>query len=57
MLHIRIRLNSKFQLQQTYLIFWNKFPQKGMLPNENRKNECHHSIPPSRMSLSAKAQL
>ena len=57
MLHIPIRLNSKFQLQQTYLIFWNKFPQKGMLPVENRKNECHHSIPPSRMSLSTKAQL
>ena len=42
MLHIRIRLNSKFHLQQMYLIFWNKFPKKEMLPVENRKNEHHH---------------
>ena len=27
-LHIRISLGSKFQLQQTILIFWNKFATK-----------------------------
>ena len=27
--HIRISIGSKFQLQQTILIFWNKFAQKG----------------------------
>ena len=27
-LHIRISLGAKFQLQQTILIFWTKFTQK-----------------------------
>ena len=27
-LRIRISLGSKFQLQQTILVFWNKFAQK-----------------------------
>ena len=28
-MHIRISLGSKFKLQQTASIFWNKFPKKG----------------------------
>ena len=37
-LHIPINPCSKFQLQQTILIFWNRFHQKRLLPVENRKN-------------------
>ena len=41
-LHIRISLGSKFQLQQTILIFWNKFaPKKQSFWSKNRKNERH----------------
>ena len=42
---LHIRIGSKFQLQQTILIFWDKFatppphppPQKKILPFKNRK--------------------
>ena len=39
-LHIQISVGSTFQ--QTIFIFWNKFPQKRILPFENRKNKHHH---------------
>ena len=40
---IQISLDSKFQLQQMILIFWNKFSSKKIFfPVQNRKNERHH---------------
>ena len=41
-LHIRISLSSKFQLQQTILTFWNEFHIKRIPLVKNRKNEHHH---------------
>ena len=37
-LHIRISLSCKFQLQQTILIFWNKFTRK-MNPSGQKKKK------------------
>ena len=37
-LHIRISLSCKFQLQQTILIFWNKFTRK-MNPSVQKKKK------------------
>ena len=37
-LHIRISLSCKFQLQQTILIFWKKFTQK-MNPSGKKKKK------------------
>ena len=42
-LHIQINLDSKFQLQQTILIFGTNF-QKSTLSVENRKKEHHYWI-------------
>ena len=51
-------LDSKFQLQQTILIFWNKFPRKSILPVKNtKKNEHHYLILHIRISLSTNFQL
>ena len=36
-LHIRIRLDTKFSLKLTILIFWTKFTQKKAFPIENKK--------------------
>ena len=42
-LHIRINLGPKFQLQQTIVIFGTNFQKKKwILPVENRKYEHHH---------------
>ena len=41
-LHIRISLSSKFQLQQTILTFWNEFRINRIPLVKNRKNEHHH---------------
>ena len=42
-LHIQINLDSKFQLQQTILIFGINFQKKkSILPVENTKNEHHY---------------
>ena len=42
-LHIQISLGSKFQLQQTILIFWNKFaPKKNTSGQKQQKNDYHH---------------
>ena len=38
-LHIRNSLGSKFQPQQTTLIFRNRFPQKTLHLVENRRND------------------
>ena len=35
--HIQISLGSKFQLQQTILIFWNKFTQKKNPSGQKKK--------------------
>ena len=41
-LHIQISLSLKFQLQQTILIFWNKFPKKWKLSVKNKTYKEHH---------------
>ena len=56
-LRIRISLGSRFQLQQTILIFWNRFPIKRILPFKNRKSEHHHWILHIWVGLSTKSQL
>ena len=43
-LHIRIRLATKFQLKLVILIFWTKFRQKGYFSSKTRKSEQHHWI-------------
>ena len=40
-LHIQVSLSSKFQLQQTILIFWKKFLKEDT-SGETWKNEHHH---------------
>ena len=41
-LHIRISLGSKFQLQETILTFWKNFAAQKKPSGQNRKNERHH---------------
>ena len=36
-MHIRISLGSKFKLQQTISIFWNKFPENDTFGQEQIK--------------------
>ena len=56
-LHIRIRLGTKFQFKQTILIFGIKFAQKGYFCSKNEKSEHHYWIVPIWISLSTKFQL
>ena len=55
-LHIQIRLGTKFQLKLRILIFWTKFDQNVFLVG-NRKSEHHYGILHSWISLSTKFQL
>ena len=57
LIHIRISVDFKFQLQQTILIFWNESLERRIVPVKNRKNEHHHGILHIRISLSTKFQL
>ena len=56
-LHIGINLGSKFQLQQTISVFWNKFQNKTILPFENRKTDYHHWLQHIPISWRTKFQL
>ena len=57
-LHIQINLDSKFQLQQTILIFGINFQKKkSILPVENTKNEHHYWILHIQISLNTNFQL
>ena len=47
--HSWFSLGSKFQLQQTILIFWNNIPRQGYFQTKKGKN--HHRILHIRMSL------
>ena len=42
--HIRISLGSKVQLQQTILILWKKFARKKVFSDKNGESEHHNSI-------------
>ena len=39
--HIQININSKFQLQQTILIFGTNFEEKVYFRSKTQKNEYH----------------
>ena len=41
-LHIQINLNSKFQLQQTILIFGTNFQKNVYFRSKTQKNEHHY---------------
>ena len=56
-LFIGISVGSKFQLQLTILIFWNKSPKKTIFSFENTRNERHHWYLHILISLRAKFQL
>ena len=56
-LHIGISLGCEFYLQQTILIFWNKFVIKRILSFKNRKSQHHHSILYIWIRLNTKLQL
>ena len=43
-LHIRISLGSKLQLQQTVFNFGTNFPQKRILPMKNKKMKMNITI-------------
>ena len=43
-LHIQISVSSKFQLQQTILIFWKEFSKKGYFWSKQKKKQYHHWI-------------
>ena len=53
-LHIRIRLDSKFQPKLTILIFLDQIFPRRLFPVWNRKSEHHHWILHIWISLSAK---
>ena len=42
-LHIQISVSSKFQLQQTILIFWKEFSKKGYFWSKQKKNKTSPS--------------
>ena len=54
-LHIRISLGSRFQLQQFW--FFGRNSQKRAFPIKNRKNEPRHWVMHIRISLNTKFQL
>ena len=56
-LHIRISLDTKFQLKLTILIFWTKFTQKKLFLAQNRKSKHHPWILHTRIDLATKFQL
>ena len=56
-LHIWINLDSKFQLQQTILIFGTNFLKKGYFWSKTQKSEHHYWILHIRISLSGNFQL
>ena len=41
--HIQISVSSKFQLQQTILIFWKEFSKKGYFWSKQKKNKTSPS--------------
>ena len=49
-LNVQISLGSKYQLQQTILIYWNKFPKQECFEMKT-KNEHYHWIFDIRISL------
>ena len=55
-IHIRINVGCKYQLQQTVLIFWKKFPKK-YISSKKQKNWHYHWILHILTSLSTKFQL
>ena len=56
-LHIRISLDTKFQLKLTILIFWTKFTQKKLFLAQNRRSKHHPWILHTRIDLASKFQL
>ena len=56
-MHIRIRLDTKFQLKLTTLIFWTKFASKKVFSVENAKSKHHYWILHIQISTGTKFKL
>ena len=56
-LHIRISLDTKFQLKLKILIFWTKFAQEGYIWLKTKKGKQHHWILHIRIGLATKFQV
>ena len=55
-MHIRIRLDTKFQPKLAILIFWTRFSQTGEILSKTKNSEYNHWILHIRNSLSTKFQ-
>ena len=56
-LHIRISLDTMFQLKVNIFIFWTKFAQKGCFRSKTEKSEHHHWILHIWVGLDTKFQI